>query len=159
MWSTMVSEIIFVASFKRCDCNPSFLCHLSALNVKCKSSEYHQLLCRRMSVIHDVSSLAHRYIVRFYSSSRLKWIIGIVVHWSLFTTSLRANCSFSIGKHSQLTKLNDIPGLLCFWIGFYYIDPNQGCPYDALLAFCNFTANGATCLPTKENEVLLLRNM
>ncbi|GCB71462.1 hypothetical protein scyTo_0005946 [Scyliorhinus torazame] len=37
--------------------------------------------------------------------------------------------------------------------GFYYIDPNQGCPYDALLVYCNFTADGATCLPTVENEV------
>ncbi|KAG2455591.1 CO1A2 protein, partial [Polypterus senegalus] len=34
--------------------------------------------------------------------------------------------------------------------GFFYIDPNQGSPADALLAYCNFTT-GETCLsPVKE---------
>lgn len=30
--------------------------------------------------------------------------------------------------------------------GLYWIDPNQGSPHDAILAFCNFTAGGETCV-------------
>lgn len=37
--------------------------------------------------------------------------------------------------------------------GQYYIDPNQGCPQDALLAFCNFTAGGETCIAPVHNQV------
>lgn len=37
--------------------------------------------------------------------------------------------------------------------GHYYIDPNQGSPRDALLAFCNFTAGGETCISPVHNQV------
>lgn len=37
--------------------------------------------------------------------------------------------------------------------GHYYIDPNQGSTRDALVAFCNFTAGGETCIPPVHNQV------
>lgn len=37
--------------------------------------------------------------------------------------------------------------------GQYYIDPNQGSPQDALVAFCNFTAGGETCIAPVHNQV------
>nr|XP_032653574.1 collagen alpha-1(II) chain-like [Chelonoidis abingdonii] len=37
--------------------------------------------------------------------------------------------------------------------GYYYIDPNQGSPQDSLLAFCNFTAGGETCIAPVRNQV------
>ncbi|XP_009982018.1 PREDICTED: collagen alpha-1(II) chain-like, partial [Tauraco erythrolophus] len=37
--------------------------------------------------------------------------------------------------------------------GQYYIDPNQGSPRDALVAFCNFTAGGETCIAPVRNQV------
>lgn len=37
--------------------------------------------------------------------------------------------------------------------GHYYIDPNQGCPFDALHVYCNFTAGGSTCVSPVQSEI------
>lgn len=42
---------------------------------------------------------------------------------------------------------------VCLPPGQYYIDPNQGSPQDALVAFCNFTAGGETCIAPVHNQV------
>ncbi|XP_063172386.1 collagen alpha-3(V) chain-like [Candoia aspera] len=39
--------------------------------------------------------------------------------------------------------------------GWYYVDPNQGSPQDSLMAFCNFTAGGETCISPVQNQVPL----
>ncbi|KAG9354484.1 hypothetical protein JZ751_001194 [Albula glossodonta] len=40
-----------------------------------------------------------------------------------------------------------------FTNGLYYIDPNQGSPADSLLAYCDFTAGGRTCIYPNQAEV------
>ncbi len=44
--------------------------------------------------------------------------------------------------------------LFCLFIalGLYWIDPNQGSPHDAILAFCNFTAGGETCVKADQRH-------
>lgn len=40
-------------------------------------------------------------------------------------------------------------------LGEYWIDPNQGCNKDSIKVFCNFTADGETCLhPDKRFETV-----
>lgn len=53
----------------------------------------------------------------------------------------------------QCAALPVPPAPLCIPAGHYYIDPNQGSPRDALLAFCNFTAGGETCISPVHNQV------
>ncbi|XP_069089298.1 collagen alpha-2(XI) chain-like [Pleurodeles waltl] len=37
--------------------------------------------------------------------------------------------------------------------GYYFIDPNQGAPFDALRVLCNFTAGGATCVSPLSSQL------
>ncbi|XP_073724140.1 collagen alpha-1(II) chain-like [Misgurnus anguillicaudatus] len=41
--------------------------------------------------------------------------------------------------------------------GHYYIDPNHGCPVDALRVFCNFTAGGVTCVSPVQSNISGIR--
>ncbi|XP_064865515.1 collagen alpha-1(I) chain-like [Oncorhynchus nerka] len=38
--------------------------------------------------------------------------------------------------------------------GHFYVDPNQGCPFDAVQVFCNFTAGGMTCIPPVQSQII-----
>lgn len=40
-----------------------------------------------------------------------------------------------------------------FFLGEYWIDPNQGCSRDSFKVYCNFTAGGESCIfPDKKSE-------
>lgn len=44
------------------------------------------------------------------------------------------------------------------FVGDYWIDPNQGCHRDSIKVYCNFTADGETCLyPDKRIEMVSLQ--
>lgn len=52
--------------------------------------------------------------------------------------------------HSSLANLSNLPVA-----GMYYIDPNQGSPADALLAYCSFSSSFTqTCLHAQDSQVL-----
>ena len=40
--------------------------------------------------------------------------------------------------------------------GYFWIDPNLGCPADAIRVYCNFTAGGETCVPPSRDTVVFL---
>lgn len=59
---------------------------------------------------------------------------------------------------SHLLTLTSGAGLIhvpcVHFAGDYWIDPNQGCNRDSIKVFCNFTADGETCLyPDKRIEM------
>lgn len=46
------------------------------------------------------------------------------------------------------------------FLGDYWIDPNQGCNRDSIKVYCNFTADGETCLyPDKRIENVSLQSL
>ena len=51
----------------------------------------------------------------------------------------------------KLRALVDVNSWLC--AGYFWIDPNLGCPADAVKVYCNFTAGGETCVPPLRDKV------
>lgn len=43
--------------------------------------------------------------------------------------------------------------VLYFYIGWYWIDPNQGCSHDAILVYCNFTTSQTCINPYNEQFI------
>ncbi|KAJ7412285.1 collagen alpha-1(V) chain-like protein [Willisornis vidua] len=89
-----------------------------------------------------------------YSSNQLNY----TAVWALLDTLKQELQAFV--EHPNGTKTN--PATTCKELllahpslpdGQYYIDPNQGSPQDALVAFCNFTAGGETCISPVHNQV------
>lgn len=42
---------------------------------------------------------------------------------------------------------------IVFNTGYFWIDPNLGCPADAIKVYCNFTAGGESCVPPLRDKV------
>lgn len=60
--------------------------------------------------------------------------------------------SFTLLTLTSGAGLIDVPCV--HFAGDYWIDPNQGCNRDSIKVFCNFTADGETCLyPDKRIEM------
>lgn len=62
---------------------------------------------------------------------------------------MSTNCSFIHTIFLPLLSLS----LFLTLIGEFWIDPNRGCDWDAFKVFCNFTAEGQTCLRSNVKTV------
>ena len=45
-----------------------------------------------------------------------------------------------------------MPHFLCV-LGYYWIDPNLGCPVDAVRVYCDFNGGGKSCIAPSPEQV------
>lgn len=45
--------------------------------------------------------------------------------------------------------------LYCLSLGHYWIDPNLGCPVDAVRVYCDFTDGGKSCVEPSPEQVII----
>jgi len=72
----------------------------------------------------------------------------------LYMSSTVENYKFPLGTRDnpamtckELMDIDDIRD------GYYWIDPNLGCPADAIKVYCNFTAGGESCVPPLRDKI------
>lgn len=79
------------------------------------------------------------------------------LHFNIFNVSLvrLLHCVGVVVFLSTLSSLSiSLSSRWPFSAGMYYIDPNQGSPSDALLAYCSFSsASKQTCVHPRDSQV------
>ncbi|KAK3566548.1 hypothetical protein QTP86_034840, partial [Hemibagrus guttatus] len=91
----------------------------------------------------DISGVTAPALSRALISSRVMTLQELV---NITGTDLSG--AEDLAARLGLTSLRVVNQLL----RFYYIDPNNGSPFDALQVFCNFTAGGLTCISPVQSK-------
>jgi len=64
------------------------------------------------------------------------------------------NMKFPVGsKENPAMTCKELMDVDDIQDGYFWIDPNLGCPADAVRVYCNFTAGGETCVPPFREKV------
>ncbi|XP_044162919.1 collagen alpha-1(XXVII) chain-like [Acropora millepora] len=72
----------------------------------------------------------------------------------LYMSSTVENMKFPVGsKENPAMTCKELMDVDDIQDGYFWIDPNLGCPADAVRVYCNFTAGGETCVPPFREKI------
>jgi len=72
----------------------------------------------------------------------------------LYMSSTVENYKFPVGsKENPAMTCKELMDVDNIQDGYFWIDPNLGCPADAIRVYCNFTAGGESCVPPLRNKI------